>query len=250
MLEVVVPGLQPAFEGCVVKNMFGGCGAGKFIRAGGASWPPSTIIGPGVAYGTIVGAGAGHGCGIETMMDCGGPEGTMTGGGLGGRLGRQIYIGPVDGPGTITCRVGAGNGGSSAYRVFDGQPGGEQPDGGHPDGGHPDGGQPEGVGSRPEAERVLSSGFHADGGTDERDDGQVVDAAESNTRRATGESSLMMRGDDVTECSRVAAVCGGRVPKSCGVADSALMTGTSAAGGRELSVAGEHRADSREATSG
>lgn len=93
--------------------MLGGLGDGRTIGTGGTAAAGSSLItiGPGAGLGATNG-GTGHGCGMEMMMDGGGPDGMKIGGGLRRVFGRVMYMGPGAGPGTMTCAGGEGRGGS------------------------------------------------------------------------------------------------------------------------------------------
>lgn len=97
-----------------MKYIFGGSGAGITIGGDGSPvfWFSLITIGPGVACGMISGGRAGYGRGNETIIDCGGLDGIMIGGGLHNFFGKSMYNGPGAGPGIMICRVGGGNGGS------------------------------------------------------------------------------------------------------------------------------------------
>lgn len=145
----------------------------------------------------------------------------------------------------MTCRDGGGKGGSWANRVLDGNPDGDGSGGSGGSGGKGPQAALPGGGSKPEVDRIFSSGNNTDGGMEEMDEGDVEDTAESSTSRATGERSFNALGDDDMEPRRPINVDGGNDLKSCGVADSVFTTDTSAAGGRVLSVSGKHRVDRR-----
>jgi len=207
--------------------MLGAGGAGITIGAEDV-WSPvfwSSLMTMGAACGAVRddggGKAAGHGRGIETTMDSGGPAGCTTmGGGPRVLFGRFTNTGPGAGPGTTVSGGGDGKGGNRTKTVFD-------------DGGDDDNNPSDGGGRSPEDDSFFSRGNNAVDGKDETQDGATEDTAAMSTRRVTGESSSNVDGgNDVTALRRAASVGGDNVLNNCGVADSAFVMDTSVGGGR------------------